>query len=226
MKNLLITGGSGEIGKAIIDDFVNLGFNIISPSSKLLDCSLDKSINNFFHGLKVTKIDVFIHCAGINITKPYYDVSDEDFMKTFMVNSLSFFKIIKKINSLFIDNVSKICAISSLYGSISRQKRITYTTSKHAINGMVKNLSIELAERGILVNSVSPGFIGTNMTYKNNNDNQIKDFESKIPLGFLGKPEYVASVVTFVCSENNKYLTGQDIIVDGGYSIGGFQKNI
>ena len=226
MKNLLITGGNGEIGKAIKHDFDNLGFNIISPSSKLLDCSSDESINNFFESLNIEKIDVFVHCAGINFTKSYYDVNDEDFLHTFKVNTLSFFKIIKKIDCLLINNVSRICAISSLYGSISRRKRITYTASKHALNGIVKNLSIELAERGILVNSVSPGFIGTKMTYQNNNDNQIKDFESKIPLGFLGKPEHIASVVAYICSSSNKYMTGQDLIVDGGYSIGGFQKNI
>ncbi len=226
MKNLLITGGNGEIGKAIKEEFKNLGFNIISPSSKLLNCSSDESINNFFESLDAEKIDVFVHCAGINFTKPYYDVTDEDILNTFRINTFSFLKIIKKIDHLLINNVSRICAISSLYGTISRNNRITYTASKHALNGMVKNLSIELAARGILINSVSPGFIGTKMTYQNNNDNQIKDFESKIPLGFLGKPEHIAYAVTFICGNNNKYITGQDLIVDGGYSIGGFQKNI
>ena len=89
---------------------------------------------------------------------------------------------------------------------------------------MVKNLSLELAPKKILVNSVSPGFISTKMTFKNNTEEKINDFKSKIPLSDLGDPNDIASIVYYLCTENN-YITGQNIVVDGGYSVGGFQPN-
>jgi 3-oxoacyl-[acyl-carrier protein] reductase len=95
--------------------------------------------------------------------------------------------------------------------------------SKHALNGAVKTLAIELASHGVLVNAISPGYIGTKMTYKNNSPETISKLVSGIPLGRLGYPEDIAEVASFLCSPKNRYLTGQDLVVDGGFSVGGFQ---
>jgi len=95
--------------------------------------------------------------------------------------------------------------------------------SKHALQGAVKTLAIEWAPLGVLVNAISPGYISTKMTYKNNSAETIARFIAGIPLGRLGTPEDIAEVASFLCSSNNRYLTGQDLVVDGGFSIGGFQ---
>ena len=117
-----------------------------------------------------------------------------------------------------------ILAISSLYGTASRRNRISYTMSKHALNGAVKTLSIELGEHNIKVNSLSPGYVETNMTKKNNDAKQIDLWKSRIPLGRLASPVDIAKVSLFLCSDNNQYISGQNIIVDGGYSIGGYES--
>ena len=223
-KVLFITGSRGDIGKKIKEIFELNGYEIISPGSNDLDCSSKKSINLFFENFKVTKIDAFVHCAGINFPKEYNSITEDSFSRSININTMSFLYLTQELSSFFIDGESKIIAVSSIYGSISRIGRLEYSTSKHALIGMVKSLALELAVRKILVNSVSPGFIETSLTHKNNSPEVIADIKSKIPLNELGNTLSIAEFIYFLCSQKNTFMTGQDLIIDGGYLIGGFQK--
>jgi 3-oxoacyl-[acyl-carrier protein] reductase len=213
-KTLFITGGSGDIGQEIINEFETNGYNIISPTSSELDCSNEIKINNYFDSTKLNNIHSFIHCAGWNNPEPFHEISNETLIY-----------ILKKIDNLLVDNESRISAISSLYGTFSRKNRLAYTSSKHSLNGIIKEIAIEIGSRGILCNTIAPGFIETKMTYINNSPDIINDFKNKIPVGRLGTPKDIAKVVFFLTSNNNTYINGQNIVVDGGYSIGGFQNN-
>lgn len=221
-KYLFITGGNGEIGKSILSQFKD--FEVISPNSKEMDCSDINSIRNYIKKVNIVKIDVLIHCAGINDPKPFSESTDESISTTMKINTFSFLYIIQELSKYFVENTTKILAISSIYGSISRVGRLEYTTSKSALNGMLKTLALELASKGIIINSISPGFIETKLTYKNNSKITIDEIISKIPVGRLGQPDEIAWYVKVLCSPQNNYLTGQNLIVDGGYLIGGFQK--
>jgi 3-oxoacyl-[acyl-carrier protein] reductase len=117
----------------------------------------------------------------------------------------------------------KIIIISSLYGFFSRKGRLPYAISKHALIGAMKTMAIEFAEFGITVNAVSPGYIDTKMTSKNNSPETIQKIINGIPVKKLGLPDDVARAVSFLASPENSYVNGLDLIVDGGYSIGGFQ---
>jgi NAD(P)-dependent dehydrogenase (short-subunit alcohol dehydrogenase family) len=225
IKTLFITGGSGDIGIAIIKEFESHNYQIISPTSNELDCSNENGINKYFQNNYVPKISSFVHCAGWNFPEPFNEVSNETLIKSMFINSFSFLNIIKQLNNNFIENETRISAISSLYGTFSRKNRIAYTSSKHSLNGIVKEISLEMGPRGILCNTIAPGFIETRMTKLNNSDSIINDFKSRIPLGKLGTPNDISKVVYFLTTKNNSYINGQNIIVDGGYSIGGFQNN-
>jgi 3-oxoacyl-[acyl-carrier protein] reductase len=221
-KSLFITGGNGEIGKSIINQFQD--YIVFAPSSKEMDCSNVDSIRNYIHNIGMNKIDVFIHCAGINNPKPYIDSTETSILNTMKINTFSFLYITQELSKYFIDNNTKILAISSIYGSISRVGRLEYNASKSALNGMIKSLAIELAPKGIVVNSIAPGFIETSLTFKNNSTKIVEEIISNIPLGRLGQPSEIAWYVKLLCSSQNTYLTGQNIVIDGGYLIGGFQK--
>ena len=151
------------------------------------------------------------------------EVKPGGLLQTIQINTLSFLYITQHLNKYFKDNQARLVAVSSIYGIISRRKRIEYATSKHGLKGMVQSLALELAERNILVNAVSPGFIGTQLTFKNNPPEVISNLIADIPLKKLGKPEYVSELIYFLCSEKNSFITGQDIVIDGGYLTGGFQ---
>ncbi len=224
MKTLFITGGHGEIGKAVVKSFSENDFLIISPTSKELDCSKNESIDAYFKNFKQTDINAFVHCAGINNPKTFLEVKPATIMQTIQVNTLSFLYIMQHLNDFLLNDSTRVVAVSSIYGTISRNRRIEYATSKHALKGVVQTLALELAKRGILVNSVSPGFIATQLTYKNNSAETIAALISDVPLKKLGKPEYIAELIYFLCCEKNNFTTGQDIIIDGGYLAGGFQS--
>lgn len=227
MNNVFLLGGSGDIGTAIKNKFLQKGFNIISPARNELNLEDIKSIDNYFlkHKPVDFNIDVIIDSAGWNLPKTVEDLTVEDINKAYNINFLSFFKIVQYFIPYFKQKQKGyILAISSLYGEFARGKRLTYVISKHALNGFIKTLAIELGPYNILINTLSPGFVDTKMTRKNNTLETIKSFESKIPLGRLALPEDIAGVCYFLCSEENKYINGQNIIVDGGYSIGGFQN--
>ena len=221
-KCLFITGGNGEIGKSIISQFQD--YIVYAPSSKEMDCSNINSIRNYILYSGINHIDVFIHCAGINNPKPYIDSTENSISNTMKINTFSFLYITQELSKYFIDNNTKILAISSIYGSIARVGRLEYNASKSALNGLIKSLALELAPKGIVVNSIAPGFIETSLTFKNNSIETVEEIISNIPIGRLGHPAEIAWYVKILCSSENTYLTGQNIIIDGGYLIGGFQK--
>jgi len=221
VKTLFITGGSGDIGTSISQIFKKNNYKVIKPTRLELDLANNENIENYLKNLK--NIDIFIHCAGVNYPKSFLNISDSEFSSVMDINVNSFLKIAKKIVPSMIENkYGYILGISSLYGFLSRKNRLSYSASKHSLNAMIKTLALELGVYGIKVNSLSPGFVDTSLTRKNNREDKIKELESKIPLGRLATPSDIAEVSYYLCSHNG-YITGQDIVVDGGYSIGGFE---
>ena len=101
---------------------------------------------------------------------------------------------------------------------VSKGGRCVYSATKNGIHGVTNTLAVELAPDNILVNTVCPGFTLTELTRKNNTPEEIAEISKDIPMGRMAEPEEMAEVVYFLCSEQNTYLTGQKITVDGGFS--------
>uniref|UniRef100_A0A7V3J9H2 SDR family oxidoreductase n=1 Tax=candidate division CPR3 bacterium TaxID=2268181 RepID=A0A7V3J9H2_UNCC3 len=225
MRNVFLLGSKGDIGQAILKKFKMEGCNVIAPSHAELDLENIDAIDKFFEKNKDLNIGILVHCAGYNEPKLFEELTIKDIEKTNAINFIGFCKVVQHI----IPYMKKkkegyIVAISSLYGMYSRVKRAAYAMSKHALNGLIETLALELGPFNIKANIVSPGFVYTKMTIKNNPSEVIKSLEEKIPLGRLAKPEDIANVVFFLCSKENNYINGANIVVDGGYSAGGFQK--
>ena len=128
--------------------------------------------------------------------------------------------ITKEVSRIMVrKNKGKIINISSIFGKVSKEKRSVYASTKHAINGLTKTLALDLASSNILVNSVSPGVIQTQLTKKVLGRSGINKMKKEIPLKKLGKTEDVANLILFLTSEYNSYITGQNYIIDGGYVV-------
>lgn len=224
MRNVFLLGGHGDIGTAIGQKFTDAGDVVFRPTRQELDLEKIEQIDAFMSGLR-NPIDVLINCAGWNNPKPGDLVSIEEIQRGMQINICGFHRIAQIVAETMKEKrEGHILALSSLYGFISRKNRLPYVMAKHALNGWVKTMAIEWGEYNIKVNALSPGYVDTQMTRKNNDESTIKAFAERIPLRRLANPKDIAEVAYFLCSPNNQYINGHDLVVDGGYSIGGFQS--
>ena len=220
---LFLTGGHGEIGAAIGARFAQAGFEVVAPRSRELDLAVDAGLAPFVSAQ--APFDAYVHCAGFNTPKPFEQIPLEELERSLSVNTISFVRLCQLLAPGFrARGGGRVLAISSIYGVISREKRLAYATSKHALVGAVQSLALELGPDGVLVNALSPGFIDTAMTRRNNDEATIRSLEAAVPLRRLGRPADMAELAWFLCSEANRYLSGQNLVADGGYTAGGFQR--
>ena len=219
MYNVLITGASRGIGKAIKERYVNSGYIVIAPTRKELDLSDEKSLNKFIENNKDIKIDIIINNAGINEINFIENITDDEIDKMITVNLIAPMKLIRNfVPKMKMNRFGRIINIGSIWAVVSKEGRCVYSATKNGIHGVTNTLAVELAPYNILVNTVCPGFTLTELTKKNNTEEQIKNIVKDIPLGRMAEPEEIAEVVYFLGTEKNTYLTGQKITVDGGFA--------
>lgn len=206
---ILVTGGSRGIGKDICDKFIKEDHEVISPTREELDLSASFTY-------VPEKIDVLINNAGINIVDSILE--GENYEEIMQVNYFSPLKLFKLcLPHMKKQNYGRIINIGSVWVDYAKPGRSSYSASKNALHSLTKAITSEYGTYNILANTVSPGFFMTDMTFQNNTDEAIKELRSKIPVGRLGYTSEVADLVYFL-SVKNSYISGQNIVIDGGYS--------
>jgi NAD(P)-dependent dehydrogenase (short-subunit alcohol dehydrogenase family) len=206
---IFLTGGTGGIGSVIKTTLRNAGVDVIAPNSSELNLGTEFDVST-------TEVDGFIHCAGINTLAKHDKLRAGDLLHLFAINTFSFVEL---CGQLKFRNNANIIAIGSLYATGTREERIQYTMSKHALLGAVKTLALEKASDRVKVNMVSPGFVDTPLTRKNNSEERIQQLNENIPLGLVDPCE-IANLCLYLIKQNNS-ITGHNFVVDGGYSIKG-----
>src|SRR3989344_6241405 len=219
MRNVLITGGSKGIGLAIISG-LSRDYNIIAPSHQELDLADNASVDAFLASLKDTWVDIIIHNAGVNNPATIENISDTNLEETMRVNLISPIRISRSLVShMKNQRWGRIIHISSIFGKISKEKRVLYSATKFGINGITKALAVELGPFNILVNSICPGYTDTELTRKNVPEIDKAKIVEATPLGRFAQPSEIAHFVRFLISDENTFTTGQIIVVDGGFTV-------
>jgi len=238
-KVALITGGTNGIGSEIAKTFVNNDYKVLITGTNKKKIDLINSKNNsdfraFQSDFKdneslkkliqklnrINKIDVLVNNAGINKIDNFIKTKNKDFSMIQSVNLKAPYQISKcVIKKMEKNNFGRIVNISSIFGKLSRGKRSLYSMSKFGLHGLTVSLSAELSNKNILTNTVSPGFINTDLTKRILSKKEMKDLARNVPIGRFGEPEEIARLVLFLCSEENSYITGQNIFIDGGFTI-------
>ena len=240
-KVALITGGSRGIGEKIAERFAQAGYNLIinyvsnienveeleakikgnanieilfiqSDVTSFESCEnmVNEAIKKFGH------IDVLVNNAGITKDTLLMRMKEEDFDKVINVNLKGTYNVTKNVIPYMMkQKYGKIINISSVVGVSGNAGQANYAASKAGIIGFTKSVAKELASRNILANCVAPGFIKTDMTDVLS-DSVIESINSQIPLKKMGTAEEVANAVYFLGNEENTYITGQVLNVDGG----------
>jgi len=245
-KNILITGASSGIGKECafrcyeegakvhllgrnesslkeIYDQLNDNNNSIS----VLDLNDFEQYQNIIESIVTThgKIDGFIHSAGYQITLPISTMKYQMYLDIFSVNTISAFEFIRLLSKKNYGNLSanmSIVLIASVMSIIAAPALTAYCASKAALVGGAKALALELANKGMRINCISPGTLAdTAMTEnlkKQISEEEFHRIEQEYPLG-LGSTKDIASLCLFLLSDESKWITGQNYIIDGGYSL-------
>ncbi len=245
MKTALITGVSGGIGKTIAKQFIDNGYfvlgqyntnkqsvdafmmqlkeqgkddNFFSIQADLSDSEqIDKMMDNIEKSFN--HFSVLVNNAGISLNKLITETTQGEWDKLFSINVKSAFLITNRVlKGMVSKKEGKIVNISSMWGISGSSMEVAYSASKASLIGYTKALAKEVGLSNINVNCVCPGLIDTPMN-SNLSSQDIKELIDQTPLNRIGKPEDVAKLVYFLCSEDASFITGQIISCDGGFIL-------
>ena len=238
-KTIVITGGTRGIGAAIVESFQKCNAEIIATGTNNkeldrlnresagkiikyihLDFTSNESVQEFLVYLdNQDHIDVLINNAGVNKIDSIQDVTEDDWDWINNVNLRGPFLLTQVVA----DRMKKqgygwMVNIASIFGVVSKTKRAAYSATKWGLIGFTKAVALDLAPHNILVNAVSPGFVDTELTRKILGNKEIEELIDTIPQKRLADAGEIAKTVVFLTSHHNTYITGQNIIVDGGFT--------
>ncbi|MBQ3505273.1 MAG: SDR family oxidoreductase [Clostridia bacterium] len=231
MKTVLVTGGVRGIGYAIACAFLKKGYRVcVSYSKDEQNAALaeaaglevyrasvadENAVVALFE--KIGGVDILVNNAGVSLVKQIQDVKLKEFNDLFAVNIGGAFLCSREAAKYMIAKKSGLIVnISSVWGEVGASCETVYSSSKAALLGLTKALAKELGYSGIRVNAVSPGVIDTQMNARFSEED-MRALREEIPLGRIGVGGDVASAVLFL--EENEYVTGIDLPVNGGFSI-------
>lgn len=235
----IVTGASRGIGKAIAERLGNDGFFVVGTATSDAGASaitvyleefgltgVGRVLNVAEVGAIETFIDevseefgtpaVLVNNAGITRDNLLMRMKDEEWDDIIRTNLTSVFRLSKAcMRGMMKARYGRIVNITSVVGSTGNAGQANYAAAKAGIIGFTKSLAKEVGSRGITVNSVAPGFIDTDMT-RSLSDDIRQSLLANIPLGRLGSAEEVAGAVSFLCSEDAGYVSGETLHVNGG----------
>ena len=237
----LVTGGMGGLGEAICIKMVALGYKVVttySPSNKTHESWLatmkDQGYNFTAYPCDVSDydsaqtciaaverdigpVDVLVNNAGITRDMTFKKMDKVNWDAVMKTNLDSVFNMTKPVADGMVDRGwGRIINISSVNGQKGAFGQTNYSAAKAGVHGFTKALALEVARKGVTVNTISPGYIGTKMVMEIPKEVLDSKIIPQIPMARLGKPEEVAGLVAYLASDEAAFLTGANIAINGG----------
>lgn len=236
-RKAVVTGGTKGIGKAVVDELVSLGAEVIAvardlttgdknPGAQYLEGDITDA--TFRQQLLYTAtqhwgmLHILVNNVGTNLRKKFIEYSEEEYRELFETNLFAMTALTQAAHDLLVKSGNaSVVNISSVAGSVDVQSGPPYGMTKAAIIQLGRHLAVEWAPV-IRVNTVSPWYIQTPLTQSVlSQPDRLERILARTPMGRVGKPEEVAAVVAFLCMDHAGYITGQNIVVDGGMTTKG-----
>ncbi len=231
-RKAVVTGASRGIGRAIATAFRSEGAWVLgtrtagtSAGDEICDAWVTADFTDPAQltacAARVREVepDVLVNNAGINKIGPFAQIALDDFLRIQHVNVVAPFVLCQAaIPAMVRRRWGRIVNISSIWGKVSKAHRAAYSASKFALDGLTLALAAEHAADGILANSIAPGVIDTELTRRVLGDRGIEQLVAGVPVGRLGTPEEIARFVLWLASDDNTFVAGQNIAIDGGFT--------
>jgi NAD(P)-dependent dehydrogenase (short-subunit alcohol dehydrogenase family) len=244
-KVALVTGGTTGIGRAAALAFAREGAKVTLAGRRVAegeetvhlikqqagdalfvqaDVTKASDVEHLINAVVTTygRLDYAVNSAGTQgAAGPISDLSEEDWERTININLKGTWLSLKAEVVAMLKQGGAIVNIASAFGMVSAPGLTIYTASKSGVIGLTKAAAIEYAKAGIRVNAVSPGPVDTELLDRfAGGDQQVKNQQgSMIPLGRIGQPEEIAAAVIWLCSDAASFLTGHNLVIDGGYIV-------
>ncbi len=237
----LITGGMGGLGESISTKMHDAGFRVVvthSPGNKnvaawnadmkargydFFPVAVDVSDYDSCHACvekinsNIGPVDILVNNAGITRDMTFKKMGKPDWDAVMRTNLDSVFNMTKPVCDGMVDRGwGRIINVSSVNGSKGAFGQTNYSAAKAGMHGFTKALALEVAKKGVTVNTISPGYIGTKMVTAIPKEILDSKIIPQIPVGRLGKPEEVAGLIIYLCSEEAAFVTGANIAINGG----------
>lgn len=217
VRTAFVTGGARGIGAAICEELERRGVELVAPSRAELDLANPASIDLYLRRQVNLEVDILINNAGINVLNAVPAIDLATFEEMQNVNLTAALRLIQCFApGMARRGWGRILSMSSILGLKARQRRAAYSMTKAGLEALTRSVAVEFGPMGVLANSLAPGFVETDLTRQNNSPEIIAEIAAEIPLRRLAKPAELAKVAAFLVSDENTYLTGQTIVVDGG----------
>ncbi|MBT5414029.1 MAG: SDR family oxidoreductase [Rhodospirillaceae bacterium] len=224
----LVTGATRGLGRAIAERLRDDGARVIGTGTRpdgeapdgcefmAVDFTDRAATEAFGEKIRVREPLILVNNAGIGIERGIEDLKTEEFLKVHDINLLAPVILCRAaVPGMRKAGWGRILNIGSIYGTISRERRIPYSSTKFAIDGVTAALAPEVAKDGILVNTLAPGFIYTEMIDAAE-DIDVPALEATIPIGRMAQPEEIAAFAAWLVGPENTYVSGSSLTIDGG----------
>ncbi|MFO0995835.1 MAG: SDR family oxidoreductase [Alphaproteobacteria bacterium] len=224
----LVTGATRGLGRAIAVRLRDDGARVIGTGTRpdgnvpegceffSVDFTDAAATEAFAETMRAREPLILVNNAGIGIERGIEELSTAEFRKVHDINLVAPMILCRAVvPGMRKAGWGRILNVGSIYGTISREKRIPYSSTKFGIDGLTAALAPEVARDGILVNTLAPGFINTEMVAAAT-DIDVPALEARIPIGRMARPEEIAAFASWLVGPENTYMSGSNLIIDGG----------
>jgi 3-oxoacyl-[acyl-carrier protein] reductase len=224
----LVTGATRGLGRAIAQRLLDDGATVIGTGTRpsgdvpkgceylAVDFTDHRATEAFADKIRARGPLILVNNAGIGIERGIEELTTEEFRTVHDINLVAPMILCRAVvPAMRKARWGRILNVGSIYGTISREKRVPYSSTKFGIDGLTAALAPEVARDGILVNTLSPGFIFTDMVAATA-DIDVPALEARIPIGRMAKPEEIAAFASWLVGPENSYMSGSNLIIDGG----------